>query len=666
MTPRPAGRLRRFDAAVTRAADLLLELAVVAMAAWTLGYDTALSTTHSATLALLVAALLMLPGGWLLWLLHRGRVAGVEADDRLAAPVRRGPAVVVLRVVCVAAAAGAAVAVSLPGSMPRWSLVWAPAMAAAVGGLLAAGWAVRAQPRSSGESRDLPRAVAVGGLVVVCAALGLATLSLFVSRPDADDVFYVNRAQYVAEHGRVPVRDTMFGDQTYPALEKPALPSYEALAGEAARIVHKPAADVVYYVVPPLVTFLATLALWRLLRSWRARWPMAALAVALLFLVMGGAEHTSFGNFFLARMWQGKVLFLAAVVPLLFALLTEWSAARRHAQLALLVLTGVAAVGLSTTATLIVPLVAVAGLLPLAVRAPRVALLGFAATILYPFAAGVATRLDRGGGGDAAAGGATVTSDPAQTFANVLGHDALAGVALFAVLVGWLCLRSRHGRASAATAAVLGLGALAPGALHIAGHYLGSSYDLWRLLWVLPAAALVGALATSLASVARPAAALMSAGIVAVVIVFGVPLWATSNHASLVSRPVWKLDPVALAEARSIAAHAQAGDIVLAPVDASGSLAILTTRMWAVDPRDMYVGSGFGDDFHEVERLTLQRFTAGDFSPPEVGSELYALRVLHVGYACVEAQAQRSMQVLRDAGWTPSAPAGTLQCFARG
>jgi len=664
MTPPPAGRLRRLDAAVTRAADLLLELAVVAMAAWTLGYDAALSTSHSATLALLVAALLMLPGAWLLWLLHRGDGAAV-ADDAVAGPARGGGGQRVLRVVCVAAAAGAAVAVSLPGSMPRWTLVWAPAMAAAVGGLLAAAWPLRVRPRAGDVSRGAPRAVAVGGLFAVCAALGLATLSLFVNRPDADDVFYVNRAQYVAEHGRIPVRDTMFGDQAYPPLERPALPSYEALAGEAARIVHRPAADIVYDVVPPLATLLATLALWRLLRAWRARWPALALAVALLFLVMGGAQHTSFGNFFLARMWQGKVLFLAAVVPLLYALLTEWSASRGRARLALLVLTGVAAVGLSTTATLIVPLVAFAGLLPLALRAPRAALLGFAATILYPFAAGVATRLDRGGGGDAAAGGASVTSDPALTFASVLGHDALAGVALFAVLVGWLSLRSRHGRASAAAAAVLGVGALAPGALHVASHYLGSGYDLWRLLWVLPAAALVGALATSPASLARPTALLLSAGLAAVLVATGVPLWASSNHASLVSRPVWKLDPVALSEARSIAAHARSGDIVLAPVDASGSLAILTTRMWAVDPRDMYVSSGYGGDFHAVERLTLERFTAGEFSPPEVSSELDALRVLDVGYACVDAQAQRSVQVLRDAGWTPSAPAGALRCFAR-
>ena len=66
----------------------------------------------------------------------------------------------------------------------------------------------------------------------------------------------------------------------------------------------------------------------------------------------------TFGSFWLARMWQGKVIFVAVLVPLLLALLLEHAERPSRRGVVLLVAAGVAAVGLTTTAMFVVPVLA--------------------------------------------------------------------------------------------------------------------------------------------------------------------------------------------------------------------------------------------------------------------------------------------------------------------
>jgi hypothetical protein len=679
-----------------RALDLLLDVAVVVLAAGTLAYDAAMLGNRHASLGLVLWPVLVLPGLVVVAALHRRRgAAGVDVASGAVEPVAAGDARsgggpgigVLIGVAAVSLATIAAVLVAVGGATPRWSRVWQPAFAAAVVGAVCMAIAVW-RGRHVQNARDgaapspvasTPRMRGVGplaALLVLGIAAGLATLSLFVNRPDADDVFYVNRAQWVVDHGSFPVRDTIFGDEQFAPLEHPAVPSYEPMLGAVARLVHHPAGDVAYYLVPPLFTFLAVLALWRLLRTWGARLPLLALAVGLVFLLFGGADHASFGNLFLARMWQGKILFLCVVVPLLFVHLTEWSRSPSLARACMLLLLGVAGVGLSATAALIVPVIAVAGLAPVLLRHPRAALAGFVAAAAYPVAVGIVIRLDRGGGGGADVGASLVT-DPAQTFVKVFGHGALAGIALFAVLVGWLTLRRREGRATAAASALIAMVVLSPGMLAFLSRHIGSGYDLWRLMWVMPVAALVGALGSGGVHAVRRAVAgrlhteplrrrgealaavLASALLVLVMVVRGVPIWAASNHAVVTAAPQWKVDHVGLIEARGIAARAPSGAVVLAPTPASAALAVLTTRLHAVDPRVDYSTT---PNFHRDERLLLVGFADGQLGATQVLDVPDALRVVGVGVVCTDAGATTGDAL--DA-YRRAFAAGDLRCYLR-
>ena len=155
--------------------------------------------------------------------------------------------------------------------------------------------------------------------LAVCVAFAVG--AVLVVRPDLDDASYVVRSTWIAANGDVRVGDVIFSDGSWPGLpaQTPYLASVEALFGWLARGSGVSAGSVVYLLYPPVAAFGAGWALWMLLRSWHVRRPVVGLALASLFLLMGGATHASWGNLHLARIWQGKVTFLAIVVPLLFA-----------------------------------------------------------------------------------------------------------------------------------------------------------------------------------------------------------------------------------------------------------------------------------------------------------------------------------------------------------
>lgn len=211
-------------------------------------------------------------------------------------------------------------------------------------------------------------------------ATALAVLSTFTLWPNPDDLYYVNLSQWVVDHGTFPLRDTIFSDLVFPMASWPPVASYDAMIGTLARLSGVHAASVVYLFVPPVATFLSVLALWRLLRAWQVKAVGVALSLGLVFLLFdGGPGYAAPGNLFLIRLWQGKVILLCLMVPLLLVYALRYVERPTRAHAWWLFAGGVAAVGLSTSAMFLVPLVALAGAAPLAVRRPGRALLGFAA-----------------------------------------------------------------------------------------------------------------------------------------------------------------------------------------------------------------------------------------------------------------------------------------------
>ena len=100
-----------------------------------------------------------------------------------------------------------------------------------------------------------------------------------------------------------------------------------------------------YLLVTPVATAFGVLALWRLLRTWRVPMVGLALSTSMIFLLWAAQEHRTLGNLFVGRLWQGKIVFLAVLVPLLFVLLQTYWKRPTWKHSVLLVAAGAAGVG---------------------------------------------------------------------------------------------------------------------------------------------------------------------------------------------------------------------------------------------------------------------------------------------------------------------------------
>jgi hypothetical protein len=480
-------------------------------------------------------------------------------------------------------------------------------------------------------------------VVVAAWALGLAALSLVLRGPDADDTYYVHLSSWIDAHGAFPLRDVLYGDQRLPALYFPPVASYEALAGSVAHLTPLRAPDVVYFLVPPLASALAVLALWRLLRAWRVTPAAVALSVALAFLVLDAAGPRMFGAFFAGRIWQGKVLFVAVGMPLLLAVVQEYADRPGRRSLALVAAAGIAAAGLTTTAIFVVPVLA-AGVLVAA--GPRAG----AALAAYPLAAGVATLAVHGRTPDVYRDADVV---PGALAHYVLGSGGLAFLGLVAALAGPLVLPRRAAALVSGIALAVAL-ALAPGVPAAILHATGLGRVLWRLLWAIPVAALLGALA-----VGAPRRALVLV-VAAILLVAAQPVWTLPGGPRRTASITWKRPPADLSTAHRILAGVQPGDVVLAPAMLSQTLAAVSGTVYLVNPRTFYT-QALGD--HTGARLLLSRFAAYGLRAGALTAVTRALRAVRVDDVCLPANYGGALAVLRAAGYRHGTRAEWLECL---
>ena len=459
----------------------------------------------------------------------------------------------------VAAALAAAGAIAFSGW--PWPALWTAWLAAAAAVVLA----------SSRTLLPVPRDPRLGAPVALAWAAALATLSLFLVRPNVDDAYYLRQATWIAEHGRFPLRDTLHSHDALPAVFSPPLPSYEPLLGAVAGVAGVSAPGLAFLFAGPAVCALAVLALWRLLRTWEVRLTGPALTVAVVFLLTdvlpaddpeAVVGHLA-GDFFVSRAWQGKVILAAVLMPLLISLLHEHAARPRARTLGLLAAAGAAAVGLSTTASFLVPVVAVAYLAPAALRAPLHTAAGAGAASAYPIAAMAAALLS-----DARQPAHWVPRHVTSRglVLPAVGVGVLGFLAMSAALAGPLLLAPRSARRGTAAAALLTALLFAPGVPALIFGLTGLGRPLWRLVWAMPIAALVGVVATQPAARHRIAAVrlLPALAVCVLLTVAGTPVWQGRNT-WLAGRPRGSATPRSLAAARALAAAAAPGARVLAP-----------------------------------------------------------------------------------------------------
>ena len=287
-------------------------------------------------------------------------------------------------------------------------------------------------------------------------------------------------------------------------------------------------------------------------------------------------------------MWQGKALLVTVLVPLLFALAHEYAERPTRRALALLACAGVAAVGLSTSAIFIVPVIALGCFAPVALRSLPNALRGFAATAGYPLAVGLVSLAMGGRAPDKAY--SVHDLQPQNLLHLLLGADLTTLLAVAAILAAPVLLpQARAGAMVAGTALVAGL-MLAPRVSEALFAHIGLGRELSRLIWAVPVAALVGALATTVAADRRRLLRYVPAvAAIAVLVLAGRPVWSGAVGTQVTAHPGLKRWPSTVAQSREILALSRPGDVVLAPRDVSETLLVMSGTVTPVGTRPMYV-----------------------------------------------------------------------------
>ncbi len=202
-------------------------------------------------------------------------------------------------------------------------------------------------------------------LWLLLCAVGGAALTLVSYRPCHDDADYVPNVIYSLEHPDEPMDYYIHyldsGGEPFVSHHLSTSLPFERAQGIVAYFGHIHFLTVYYFFAPALFGFMIPL-VWFYLISRFSFPPSAAVTGALficLSLVLLGEQHRSFGNFAFNRIFEGKTVLLAVGVPLFAALTIDFfkmPSARRWLYLFIM---AVAAVGLSNSASVLIPVLAV-------------------------------------------------------------------------------------------------------------------------------------------------------------------------------------------------------------------------------------------------------------------------------------------------------------------
>jgi hypothetical protein len=604
---------------------------------------------------------------------------GQSAKPEAAGPFLRRGSAAGLRLLFGALLMSALVAAVLASiSGVPWPVAWAPLA-------LAVGLAVFVVLRN-GSAPEWPRPSGwITHVTVLATGAGLGVMALFINRSNTDDAFYVNRAVGTAELNRIPVRDIMFTHEALPPLTGTGLPvdSFSALQGAIGRLLGVHGASVAYYVTPSLFTFLAVWALWRLLRSWAPTNVFYCFVLGITYWVFSAQNPLTAGSYFVNRMWQGKVIFVAWMILTLYVLLTRWIRRRDVVTGGLLLAASVASIGMTGSASLVAPLAFASAGIALVVRRdwrglPVIALAG-----AIPPLIGAGLTLFFFPHIDPTDIGATSKEEFSQTawyVHEVFGDGPVGGITLFA-----LCLAPalvRRGAAAWLTAGIASIVILLlmPLTLPLLNEVSDLSTLLRRMLWVVPSPAVVGLLAAlpaallghgasrPNAALARVAAPILVVGAAALLVGFGRPVWfppADGREALWVSRPSWKVEPEPMHTARLILRRYSGPGPVLVHAQVMHSMALLTAETKAVNPRKWY--ALFMDEPHKrIEyRLALTDFASGGRDSPSPQIVREGLDELEVEFVCLGRSRFKATQLLLESGFEKDSWVENRVCFIR-
>ncbi|MFI0481104.1 DUF6077 domain-containing protein [Actinomadura sp. 9N215] len=656
----------------TRLMDGFTDGAALLFAAWTAVYHLGL-LLHPPTWALLLM--------WLAGAVVIGALYAARRDWWAGTPWREPSGPLAARAsgmgVRVASAPRSLVAVSVvagivagtcaglhPSGVPWWC-AWVPGLVSAAAS--AACLLLRRSPDEDPAEASPADETRWGTPLALLTGAGFAIASLFIVNTDGDDAYFVSRSVATATIGEIPLKDVIFTPGTADEISgEPPVASIEVLAGAAARVLGVHAASFVWYLLLPAVTFVAVWALWRLVRAWAPRRATLCFAVAAVYLLWSGMGGASLGSFHLLRMWQGKAVLVSALVPLLFVYLTRWAERRSRGDLALLAAAGVAAVGLTSSAVFVVPLIVGAAAVALiAAGRVRTGVVACAAAV-YPIGTALAVKLLYG---ETSVVGRV--HDAPGSYRWVLLHAALGVIGGCAVwLSPWTARRGVPAVIATGVAATLAV-LIVPGVLEAAADASGAGQVLWRTMWAVPAPALIGLLAAVRIPAGRwpepagaAAAGVPAAALAVAMVAGGTPVWSESNGSFVASRPAWKVPADTVGTAREVVALAGRNGLVLMPGGVMRVVPLLTVRTQAVNPNGHYlkllpVPERFIRD-RKVLSAAVRPARGGKPAAAEVAA---ALARTKVDVACANRRDGRGLALLRSAGYEGDRPVGRLVCL---
>jgi hypothetical protein len=410
---------------------------------------------------------------------------------------------------------------------------------------------------------------------------------------------------------------------------------------------------------------------------------------AIAFLMLSGASML--GNFWIPRMWQGKVIAVVFLMPLIWAYLTEAAEdtdpVTRRRTLVLLLAAGVAFFGLTPTAVVWGPVMLGATLLAAVLVRSRALALGGAAMVVGPVLSGAAVVLFSTGVG----GEDPVPLPSRASFVRILGEvGPMVALGLVALCLAAVAARRGTAAALAGSSAFVAVFVFAPGVLPLINAVTGSGPILWRMLYVAPIPLLAGLLAAqpwrrSEASedaeglparvgsagpqLVAGAGVLAAVALLALLATGGRPVWSHTGHGgpvTVTSTPQWKVDLPALADVRKLDEQGMEG-VVLLPPRRMKVMTMYTTQAFPVVPRDWFVRNIEEPRKDREARRMLFDLAAGRPPFPDQAAVRDALGRLDVTLACTgkSPHLPRVVELYEGSGYDERHTVGSLTCVRR-
>jgi hypothetical protein len=500
-----------------------------------------------------------------------------------------------------------------------YAVFWWVALPAAFGAWM---WNLRGEARAtSGE--DAGKHVA---WIVALVAAAAVCITLFASRPDADDAFYRSISATLLRHPQQPVllHDTLYRLPDVPILlQFYRLSNYDVLVATLARLTGVDHLLVAYLVLPSLFAAFSVPG-WAYLmrRIVPARWSWALLILFFVVLALG-EMHRDYGNFAFVRLFQGKAILVTGMVPVIAGAALRFARHGGARHWLLLFAAGIAALGVSASALFVAPAAAALGLAggwSANGASNRRFALGMLASTYVLGAGWVMASVAHGGAAD------LVSTSPMPAVMPIL--DDTWGVwstrlLLVALLSAWAFVRDPvRARYLSAGAFFFLLAVLNPYTVRVVADHLVGIRTYWRLTWTLPLPLFLAVLLDSVIERAlhlrsKVLAACACVALAGLAITFG---WRfgtlRSANGVTLGLPGPKVTSVEYHVASTIDKDVSERGVVLAPESVSIWLPGFVVHPQLLGVRSLYLTRAFSLQ-DAARRSSLMRYVAGEYRPPD-------------------------------------------------